>query len=218
MDTISWYYNDNTVRVYYFSPVNNIGHSMVADINIRNDNIQLYEGAGKETLLNMLLTNIHVQGYVELRNDNIKRNAMNVVEHVLQINGVNGNDSFRLLLLHMKSSLDYNYTYNEVHERSATEICSRVDNTYLINCSSDDSKNHYYVGITNDLDRRMQEHRERDFQIHNETVYAWICQNATIAAEVEDRLGHEGYCIGGNNHGGNGGVEDSRIVYMLKKA
>ena len=63
----------------------------------------------------------------------------------------------------------------------------------------------------------MEEHRCEDFEIVEDSVFAWNCENVDVAAEVEKRLGELGFDNGDTKTLGNGGVENSTIVYLLKK-
>ena len=75
----------------------------------------------------------------------------------------------------------------------------------------------FYCGITNDIDIRMQQHRNNDFNIVRNQVGAWLCRDVECATEVERRMGEFGYDIGRGNKAGNGANDDSRYVYILKK-
>ena len=79
---------------------------------------------------------------------------------------------------------------------------------------SNGAKNSCYCGITNDLDIRMQQHREEDFEIEGNRVLAWVCATCAVAKEVE-KLAENDYDIGKKS--GTGGKNDSTIVYLLKK-
>ena len=76
----------------------------------------------------------------------------------------------------------------------------------------------WYKCDHNDIDIRMQQHRDNDFNIVRNQVGAWLCPNVECATEVEKRMGEFGYDIGRGNKAGNGANDDSRYVYILKKA
>lgn len=42
----------------------------------------------------------------------------------------------------------------------------------------------------------MEEHRCEDFEIVEDRVFAWNCENVDVAAEIEKRLGKLGFDIG----------------------
>lgn len=69
----------------------------------------------------------------------------------------------------------------------------------------------FYCGITNDEDTCLRRHEIDSFLITCETA------SQEIAAEVEGLLHDAGYDTGRDQHGGNGGVDDSVFVYMYMK-
>ena len=115
--------------------------------------------------------------------------------------------------------MEHNYKVKEATSFSIDLIVELVNNQYLsyFNINKDKTKDDYYCGITNNLDKRMEEHRCEDFEIVEDRVFAWNCENADVAAEVEKRLGELGFDIGDTKTLGNGGVENSTIVYLLEK-
>lgn len=76
-----------------------------------------------------------------------------------------------------------------------------------------EDKDDYYCGITseNEKTNTLERHQIESFLAIVNTG------SQTVAAEVEEELGKEGYDIGEVDHGGNGGNEDSILVYMFKK-
>lgn len=78
---------------------------------------------------------------------------------------------------------------------------------------SDGDKDNYYCGITseNEKTNTLKRHKIESFLAIVNTG------SQTVAAEVEEELGKEGFDIGEVDHGGNGGNEDSILVYMFKK-
>ena len=115
--------------------------------------------------------------------------------------------------------MEHNYKVKDATSYSIDLIVELVNNQYLsyFNFNEYKTKNDYYCGITNNLDKRMDEHRRNDFEIVEDRVFAWNCENADVAAEVEKRLGELGFDIGDTKTLGNGGVENSTIVYLLEK-
>ena len=115
--------------------------------------------------------------------------------------------------------MEHNYKVKDATSFSIDQIVDLVNNQYLLyfNFNEDKTKDDYYCGITNNLDKRMEEHRRNDFEIVEDKVFAWNCENVDVAAEVEKRLGELGFDIGDTKTLGNGCVESSTIVYLLKK-
>ena len=125
--------------------------------------------------------------------------------------------TYSVLKNHIISELCYDYSYIDATKYSVNMIKEGIDFIFESCYDPGELKNSFYCGITNDLDIRMQQHRERDFEIVDDKVYAWVCAIAPVAAEVENLAGNAGYDIGETNNIGNGGEEDSIIVYLLKK-
>lgn len=100
---------------------------------------------------------------------------------------------------------------------STEQIVSNMFFTYVTERKIGDIRTDFYCGITNDLDIRMNAHRRNDFLIEGDKVFAWKCRSADVAAEVEHRMGEMGFDIGDTETFGNGGTENSCIVYLLKK-
>ena len=115
--------------------------------------------------------------------------------------------------------MEHNYKVKDATSFSIDLIVDLVNNQYLsdFNFNEDKTKGDYYCGITNNLDKRMDEHRRNDFEIVEDKVFAWNCKNVEVAAEVEKRFGKLGFDIGDTKTLGNGCVENSTIVYLLKK-
>lgn len=115
--------------------------------------------------------------------------------------------------------MEHNYTVRDATSLSIDQIVDLINNQYLsyFNFNEDKTKDDYYCGITNNLDKRMDEHRRNDFEIVEDKVFAWNCKNVDVAAEVEKRLGELGFDIGDTKTLGNGCVESSTIVYLLEK-
>ena len=116
-------------------------------------------------------------------------------------------------------AMEHNYKVIDATSFSIAQIVKLVNEQYLsyFNINKGETKHDYYCGITNNLDKRMEEHRCEDFEIVDDRVLAWNCENVDVAAEVENRLGKLGFDTGDTKTLGNGGVENSTIVYLLKK-
>lgn len=70
----------------------------------------------------------------------------------------------------------------------------------------------FYCGITNDIQNNLSRHKIAGY------TTCVKCSSFEISSEVEAKLGEIGFDIGNpNNPAGNGGVEDSTIVYMAYK-
>lgn len=113
--------------------------------------------------------------------------------------------------------MGHNYKVIDATSFSIAQIVKLVNEQYLSCFNKGETKHDYYCGITNNLDKRMEEHRCEDFEIVEDRVFAWNCENVDVAAEVEKRLGKLGFDIGDTKTLGNGGVENSTIVYLLEK-
>ena len=94
--------------------------------------------------------------------------------------------------------MEHNYKVKDATSFSIDLIVELVNNQYLsyFNINKDKTKDDYYCGITNNLDKRMEEHRCEDFEIVEDRVFAWNCENVDVAAKVEKRLGKLGFDIG----------------------
>lgn len=94
--------------------------------------------------------------------------------------------------------MKHNYKVKDATSFSIDLIVELVNNQYLsyFNINKDKTKDDYYCGITNNLDKRMEEHRCEDFEIVEDRVFAWNCENVDVATEVEKRLGKLGFDIG----------------------
>lgn len=74
------------------------------------------------------------------------------------------------------------------------------------------SRNDFYCGITNDIQNNLSRHK-----IDGYTTCV-RCASFEVSSEVEAKLGEIGFDIGNpNNSAGNGGSNDSTIVYMAYK-
>lgn len=96
---------------------------------------------------------------------------------------------------------------------SIEEIVNYFDMVYLFEYMINKSKRKdFYCGITNNIKDNLKRHN----------VYSYTacvdCSSFDISSKVEKRLSQLGFDIGNPyNPSGNGGVDDSTIVYMLKK-
>lgn len=214
--------NANIVRVLYIS---NTGweKTMMADIDLHNEKVNLIMGKDIEIRepISQFQTSMYFQtGFRRLSftgcNLSIINHAEEVIRKVIYENKDKAYDYINLLY-HVEAA-HYNYTYIDAEHMTVDEISDSIRdyvNTVLYDIG--DYKDSFYCGITNDIDIRMQQHRDNDFNIVRNQVVAWLCCDVECAIEVEKRMGEFGYGIGRGNKAGNGANEDSRYVYILKK-
>lgn len=83
---------------------------------------------------------------------------------------------------------------------------------FLINHKHGQMSYDYYCGITNDIESNLSRHGVSGY------TACVACGSFEIAAKVEEHLYHLGFDIGNpKNKAGNGGSDDSTIVYMIEK-
>ena len=99
---------------------------------------------------------------------------------------------------------------------AAEDVKKLLYQQWLGLCAQDTTPSHYYCGITNDPDRRKEQHESELGETIN---YLCVCKCASseIAGEVEELMAKKGFDIGDVDFGGNGGAEDSVYVYLFKK-
>lgn len=71
----------------------------------------------------------------------------------------------------------------------------------------------WYVGITDDLGRRIQEHEDQGKNIIGTTTLYVSCNNAEIAKNVEELFREKGF--NGADKENKGGSDKSTIVYAF---
>ncbi len=92
------------------------------------------------------------------------------------------------------------------------EITMQIIGAFIINYKYGQMSSDYYCGITGDIQANLSRHGEAGYTICVE------CGDFDVAAKVEEHLYHLGFDIGDpNNKAGNGGNQNSTIVYMLEK-
>lgn len=213
-----WLSRTQTSKVYVlYCPPTSWKHTILAIVDLVSENVILKLGkATQDREFISKFNTLALSGngeFVQIYNEGANSE---LVGHVIYILNSHQEDEFKLIRLHMKS-LDYHYTMVDATTWSVDDIVSAIDLRQKISFKPGDIKKQYYCGITNDLDTRMEAHRNNDFSIENETVYAWNCATQKAAADVEGLLGEMGFDIGDTKTGGNGGTDDSTIVYLLKK-
>ena len=214
--------NANIVRVLYIS---NTGweKTMMADVDLHNEKVNLIMGKDIESRepISQFQTSMYLQtGFRRLSltgcDLSIINHAKEVIRRVIEENQEKAYEYINLKY-HVEAA-HYNYTYTDAEDWSVYKIRDSIRNyvnTVLYDIG--DNKNAFYCGITNDIDIRMQQHRDNDFNIVGNQVGAWLCRNAECATEVEKLMGEFGYDIGKGEKAGNGANDDSRYVYILKK-
>ena len=214
--------NANIVRVLYIS---NTGweKTMMADIDLRNEKVNLIMGKDSNNHGQISQFQNTIYSKTDFRrlsltgcDLSIINHAKEVIRKVIEENQENAYE-FINLKYHVEA-VHYNYSYIDAKLCLAKDIRDSIRNyvnTVLYDIG--DNKNAFYCGITNDIDIRMQQHRDNDFNIVGNKVGAWLCRNAECATEVERLMGEFGYDIGRGNKAGNGANDDSCYVYILKK-
>lgn len=212
----------NIVRVLYLS-YTGWDKTMMAGIDLHNKKVNLIMGKDIESRkqISQFQTTMYFQtGFRRLSltgcDLSIINRAEEVIRRVIEENQENAYE-FINLKYHVEA-VHYNYTYIDAEHMLVDDICDSIRNyvnTVLYDIG--DNKNAFYCGITNDIDMRMQQHRDNDFNIAGNQVGAWLCRNVECATEVERRMGEFGYDIGKGEKAGNGANDDSRYVYILKK-
>ena len=207
----------NIVRVLYIS---NTGweKTMMADVDLQNEKVNLIIAKESNSQISEFMYS--QTGFRRLSltgcDLSIIKHAEEVIRKVIE---ENQEDAYEFINLkyHVEAA-HYNYTYTDAEDWPADKIRDSIRNyvnTVLYDIG--DNKNAFYCGITNDIDIRMQQHRDNDFNIVGNKVGAWLCRNAECATKVERLMGEFGYDIGRGNKAGNGANDDSCYVYILKK-
>ena len=209
--TTFWMDSDNTIRILYISPTC-WEKTLMADVSLRLGRFTLYDGGQVNDRHSIASFNLNHNGFRLMQTTGNDRMCIDDVEHFLS----GQHDPYiHTLMLHIEAALNYDYNYTNVESLTPGAIKDLLDNCFL-NYFNGVSKRALYCGITNDLDIRMQQHRIHDFEIEDNKVFAFICSTAVIAAEVE-QLAKDEYDIGDNENFGNGGEQNSTIVYLCKK-
>lgn len=214
--------NANIVRVLYIS-YTGWDKTMMADIDLHNEKVNLFMGKDIESRkpISQFQTSMYFQtGFRRLSLTGCDLSIINHAEEVIgKVIEENKENPFEYInLLYHVEAAHYNYSYIDAKLCLAKDIRDSIRNyvnTVLYKIG--DNKNAFYCGITNDIDIRMQQHRENDFNIVGNQVGAWLCRDAECAKEVERLIGEFGYDIGKGEKAGNGANDDSCYVYILKK-
>lgn len=190
-------------------------HVMMADINLLNGDIRVFHEESDEDKAIIAAFSVDAGTDVSkgFRRLQLSGNDGAIVKKASDIVMVNGDVKLNVLKVHIHAALACDYSYNDATKYNPTEIKELMDCCFEMYFSNG-AKNSCYCGITNDLDIRMQQHREEDFEIEGNRVFAWVCATCAVAKEVE-KLAENDYDIGKKS--GTGGKNDSIIVYLLKK-
>lgn len=215
----SWLSKTDSNKVYVlYESLTTWKHVLLAIVNIDTGYVEVKSGQNvtdRETISEFRTSAFSGVGdYVEIKNVGCDAALIGHGSDILSNN--QHHDDVETMCLHIEA-MDYDYQIVDATKYSIDEIVELAQVCYYSNFKGGDNKGDYYCGITNDLDIRMDVHRHNDFSIVDDKVYAWNCCTAIVAAEVEKRLGNLGFDIGDTETIGNGGVESSCIVYLLKK-
>lgn len=209
--------NANIVRVLYIS---NTGwdRTMMADVDLQNEKVNLIMAKESNSQISEFMYS--QTGFRRLSLTGCDLSIINHAEEVIRkVINENKEKAYEYInLLYHVEAAHYNYTYTDAEDWPADKIRDSIRNyvnTVLYDIG--DNKNAFYCGITNDIDIRMQQHRDNDFNIVKNQVGAWLCRDVESATEVERLMGEFGYDIGRGNKAGNGANDDSCYVYILKK-
>lgn len=202
---------------------------MVADINLADDTITIYSPEDTHSIVSSFIgSNFSLQGFRQMQTTEVDRGIINqcisIVENNINVLDDNNEPDYRynFLLSHMES-INYEYLYFDAQVITKPDIIKRkIDQLYFDNFLdiSEHNRSNCYCGITNDIDRRMDEHRNEDFQIYQNKVFAIVCFNKDIAVDTE-RLLSVDYSISNRVRqddevvAGRGAESDTSIVYLL---
>lgn len=220
---------DGRVRVIHISYTSkDLG--MVADIDLAVNKVALFAPDDARTFISTFIGyNGKIDGYRELETSGCDLSFITHCEGIVKdvLEQTNGQDYCLLynLLLHIQS-IRYNYEYFRADIiTDAQTIVKKIDQLYFVYFAaiSENNRSRCYCGITNNLDRRMQEHRDKDFGIYEDKVYAIVCRNNKIAAQAEYLLSanysiSKSSILSNDNDAfpaGNGAARDTCIVYLL---
>ena len=194
---------------------------MMADIDLRNEKVNLIMGKDSNNHGQISQFQNTIYSKTDFRRLSLTGCDLSIINHaeevIRKVIYENKEKAYEYLLYHVEA-VHYNYSYKNAKYMLVDDICDSIRdyvNTVLYNIG--DCKDSFYCGITNDIDIRMQQHRDNDFNIVRNQVGAWLCRDVECVTKVEKRMGEFGYDIGRGNKAGNGVNDDSRYVYILKK-
>lgn len=93
---------------------------------------------------------------------------------------------------------------------SNEQILELFDNIYRSHQETNETREDYYCGITNNISQNKSRHGVSH-------LLCVKCKDADTAAEVETMLGDMDFDIGDPQYEGNGSADDTDFVYMCHK-
>lgn len=221
MELLKYYWtgSDDAFKVFvYYDSITSWNHVILAIVNLATEDVELLKGNNQTDRTK--IANFRTEAFSGIgRFKQLHANDVSVefIKHANEIlNKHCEEDDFKLMCLHINSD-DIHYAIVDTTKLTYSHILSLIISKYKMIYQYGDDRHQYYCGITNDLDTRMEAHRNGDFSIVDNQVYAWNCDSLKVAAKVEEQLGKLGFDIGNVERGGNGGSPDSTIVYLIKK-
>ena len=203
---------------------------MVADIDLAANKVALFPQDNVRTFISTFIGyNGQIDGYRELKTSGCDLSFIVRCEEIVKgvLEQTKGQESYPLynLLLHIQS-IRYNYEYFQADIiTDAQTIVKKINQLYYLHfiTLTGNNRSRCYCGITNNLDCRMQEHRDKDFGIYDDKVFAIVCRNNKIAAQAEYLLSanytiSKSSILSNDNNAssaGNGAEQDTCIVYLL---
>ena len=217
METTFWMTNDGLIRILYLSPTC-WENTLMADICKNTATVTLYNGKEQANrgIIAAFSSNPNPEGFRLMQT--IGPDLTIIQETIDFIKKKQFKFGYAELLTHIEATLCFNYQYIQANSFTHEEIKRLIDQCFFKDFPDAENKKSLYCGITNDLDIRMQQHRENDFEIKGDKVYAWVCANATAANEVKQLASRE-YDTGSTNNSDNKNEEkkNSVLVYLLWK-
>ena len=214
--TISfWQHPDgNKVRVLYLSPVS-WDNTLMADIDLNNESISQVIGQEEhrhQIAKFSLEINSNTNRYRKLGHTG---NDLAILHETWGIIEKSGN-RYRLLRIHVRAALQCHYIYTDASYLPLDEIRKQMNEVYTSLCDGQ-GKDAFFCGTTNDLDIKLERHRQLDFKPMENLVHAWICAHEKIAEMLEQWAQEEGYDTASNEAVGNEKPRNAVLLYLFKK-
>lgn len=206
--------NGRTVRMCYLSPVS-WEHTMMADIDLHSGDIKEIFSRDENNRLLIAKFNLDVlSGDSTFRRLSLTGNDLSNICEARNIIEKHGNQ-YAKLQAHVTAILDYDYRYRDASYLLKGEIKKEILATFEAEVNHD-AKQAFYCGTTSDLDLKMEYHRQNDFDIAGNRVYAWICASVPTADNIRKWASEEGFDTRCNKmyYLDN---RNTTIVYLLKK-
>lgn len=206
----------DTVRVLYHSPAS-WEKTLMADIDLKEENVRQVSGNGENRYLiskfNLAIEDFH-NPYRRLAYAGNDAAVINRAREVLE----NGGASCRLLKIHVKAALDYDYVYTDALHKSLDKIREEMNAVYRTESGGEGSEKDFFCGTTDDIDVKMEWHRIHDFDIAGNKVYAWVCAHTSHTERLKQWAAEVGYDITGE--AAPAAIENPQkttVIYLLKK-